>query len=266
MQKSSSLDQKAKDKLENDFPVPFAICEFDDDSKPKKEKTFIMCSHNKVATGEYRSPWNNKVYKKGGIECPSTKSPQTDDMLLDLEKKFNNVWSAYAKLYYGSQAVSSCFLGETESKNFQAVFCIHKSAEEGAWHSYHIVHMDDPEEKTCRYHVKSTVWVTVNPDCSDYTDPTKVDISAYLTKTVSKVMKIERFFLEEYHLQNIGSIVEANEIDIRSNLEQVHIPKTKDIMDSMQKEPEKPRPAVNPLMGMIMDSNVLKKKKLGQKS
>ncbi|KAL7580951.1 hypothetical protein ACA910_005767 [Epithemia clementina (nom. ined.)] len=269
----SSLDQKEKDKLEKDFPVPFAICSFGDSSSGgdkkdiKKEKTFIMCNHNKVANGEYRSPWNNKVYKAGGVKT-STKSPQTDDMLLDLEKKFNNVWSAYAKLYYGSQAVSSCFLGETEDKKFQAVFCIHKASDDGAWHSYHIVHMDDPTEKTCQYHVTSTVWVQVNPDCSEYNSsshPTKVDASVYLTKSVSKVMKIERFFLEEYHLQNIGSIVEANEIDMRSNLEQVYFPKTKDIMDSIQKEPEKPR-QVNPLMGMIMDSNVLKKKKLGQKA
>lgn len=268
IQKSSSLDAKKKDQLEKDFPVPFAVCSFDTNnngsaSSAKKEKPFVMCNYNKVANGEYRSPWNNKVYQKGGV-LTATKSPQTDEMLLFLENKFNTVWSAYAKMYYGSQAVSSCFLGETESKKFQAVFCILKSCEEGAWHGHHVVHLDDPEETTCKYHVLSTVWVQVNPDCSDYSDPTKVDASAYLTKELHKVMKIERFFLEEYHLQNIGSLVETNEIEMRSSLEQVLLPKTKDVIDSMQKEPEKPRKA-NPLMGMIMDSNVLKNKKMGQK-
>ena len=256
----SSLDPKAKEKLDQEFPVPFAVCTFDGDTKGK---SFIMCRQNKVKDGEYRSPWSNKVYKKGGVKT-STKSNQTDEMLLELEKKFNTVWSAYAKLYYGAKAVSSCFLGETEEKKFQAVFCIHKACDEGAWHSYHTVLMDDPEEKTCQYHVTSSVWVKVDPDCSEYTDPTTVDASALLTKSVSKVMKIERFFLTEFHLQNIGSIVEAVEIEIRSNLEQVLLPKTKDIMDTIQKEPEQPRQRVNPLMGMIMDSNVLKKKKLGQ--
>eukprot|EP00527_Entomoneis_sp_CCMP2396_P003317 CAMPEP_0198143890 /NCGR_PEP_ID=MMETSP1443-20131203/11416_1 /TAXON_ID=186043 /ORGANISM="Entomoneis sp., Strain CCMP2396" /LENGTH=281 /DNA_ID=CAMNT_0043807193 /DNA_START=197 /DNA_END=1042 /DNA_ORIENTATION=- len=251
------VDKATMAKLEKTFPVPFTVCSFDDDDD---EKAFIMCPSNNVADGEYRSPFTNNVFKKGGKKG-SAKSKQTDEVLLDLEKKFNNVWEAYTKLYYGREAVGSVYLGETAARQFLGIFCIHKSCEDGLWNSYHEVQMDDPEEKTCQYHVNSTVWVVVNPD-HDYKDNTTTDVSAYLTKRTSKVLKIEKFFLEEYHVQNIGSIVEANEIDIRSNLEQVYLPKTKDIMDTIQKEPEGPR-QVNPLMGMIMDSSVLKKKKMG---
>lgn len=210
--------------------------------------------------GEYRSPWSNKVFTKDGKKT-TTNSQQTDEALLKLEKKFNNVWSAYAKLYYGADAVSSCYLGETDSNSFLGTLCIHKSCDDGMWCSHHVVQMDDPEETTCQYHVTSTVWLVVNPETPNET--TTLDISAFLTKTTSRVMKIEKFSLEDFHLKNIGTIVESNEIELRSSLEQVHIPKTKDIIDSIQKEPEGPR-QVNPLMGMIMDSSVLKKKKLGE--
>mmetsp|Transcript_32798 Transcript_32798/g.68394 ORF Transcript_32798/g.68394 Transcript_32798/m.68394 type:complete len:220 (-) Transcript_32798:167-826(-) len=219
-----------------------------------------MCSDNKVAEGEYRSPWTNNVFQKNG-ENGSAKNNQLDETLLDLERKFNNVWSVYTNLYYGSEAVGSCFLTETDSKNFVGIFCIHKSCSDGAWNSYHVVQIDDPNEKTCQYHVTSTVWVVVNPE-HGY-DDTTVDISAHLTKSTSSVMKIEKFSLDEYHLQNIGTIVEANELDMRSHLEQVHLPNTEAVMDKIQKEPETPR-QVNPLMGMIMDSSLLKKSKMGQ--
>lgn len=62
------------------------------------------------------------------------------------------------------------------------------------------------------------------------------------------------------HIENIGTILEANEIEMRSNLERVLIPNTVEVIGAIQKEPEAPK-AVNPLVGMIMSSDVLKKKK-----
>mmetsp|Transcript_12345 Transcript_12345/g.34216 ORF Transcript_12345/g.34216 Transcript_12345/m.34216 type:complete len:276 (+) Transcript_12345:57-884(+) len=255
----NGLDTDTKAQLEKSFPAPFSVCEFEDDVDDE-EKPFIMCPSNRVAPGEYRSPWSNKVFKADGKEGTS-KTNQNDKSLLEIETKFNNVWAAYARLYYGSEAVSSVYLGETESKQFLGVFCIHKSCDEGLWNGYHIVQMDDPKEGSCRYHVSSTVLAVVNPE-HELKD-TSVEFSSFLTKQTSKVMKIEKFSMDEYHLQNIGSLVEANEIDIRTQLEQVHMPKTKEVMDTIQKEPEAPR-EMNPLMGLIMDSTVLKKKQMGE--
>jgi hypothetical protein len=62
------------------------------------------------------------------------------------------------------------------------------------------------------------------------------------------------------HIENLGTLIEANEIDLRSSMERVHVPKTQEIMNDIQKSEPKRPVAVNPLMGMIMNSDMLKKK------
>jgi hypothetical protein len=65
------------------------------------------------------------------------------------------------------------------------------------------------------------------------------------------------------HIENLGEMIEDNETEMRSNFQQVYLPKTHAIVQDIQKKPvpaqDKP-PAVNPLMGMMMNSDVLKKR------
>jgi hypothetical protein len=61
------------------------------------------------------------------------------------------------------------------------------------------------------------------------------------------------------HIEHIGTLIESNEIDLRSNLERVLIPKNHETLDAIQKK-QISRPQMNPLMGMVMNSDVLKKK------
>jgi hypothetical protein len=62
------------------------------------------------------------------------------------------------------------------------------------------------------------------------------------------------------HIENIGDIIESNEIDLRSMIEQVHVPKTQSILIDIQKQAPKKPQGPNPIMGLMMESDVLKKR------
>jgi F-actin capping protein, beta subunit len=272
--------------------LPFTVLEFEDNTDG--EKHFITCRSNKVTAGGgssgdfvYRSPWTNKVYnaastsnkaqhttsklKSSDAACNSS----MDEDLYELQTKFNGVWEAYKNLYYGHDAVGSVYLNESaDRKDLMGFFALQKKCSQGSWNSMHVVTMATPQEETCNYRVVSSVLVVLDqPDVNTSSNDdgkkdtsskptTKVDISALLHKDVTKECKIQRSILEMCHIENIGSIIEANEIELRSNLERVDVPNAKEVMDSIQKEPERhQRGQVNPLMGLMMGSDVFQKRK-----
>ena len=282
--KQAALDnadsEASRRQLETSFPVPFAISQSANNAKP-----FILCPHNQVAPQKYRSPFSNDIVydaHKGEILSSSPASPM-DPALVDLERKFNSVWEAYAQLYYGTSAndrdptttISSVYLSETPDGKFLGIFAIHKQVESSSpscWNSYHVVQMDDPVDHACHYHVHSTVWVSLTPTYSasnsrtknrTASTPTTMDASAIVTKTTARMMKIDTLALEASHLQNVGTIIEANEMELRSNLEQVHFPKTMDMGKTVLEKKTDTRSSSEAqtnqsLMEMIMDSSILK--------
>jgi hypothetical protein len=247
----SKKNPDAAEALMKRYLLPFTVVDMKDENA---EKPFLVCSYNTVG-GKHRSPWTNILYP---VAAPgSTEEP--DDLRL-LEAKMNDVWDSYKSLYYGSEAVGSVFLRDNDKGAFQGLFGISKRSDSGTWNSLHIVHVDkhDPVEETCHYRVESSILVTVVPDLES-SEETKVDISAMLSKEVSKVCRVSPSIMTTSHIENLGKLMEANEIDLRSSLERVHLPKTQEIMDTVQKRKVKGK-GVNPLNAMIMGSSVLKKK------
>jgi capping protein (actin filament) muscle Z-line, beta len=246
----------AAESLSKKYQLPFQVLDAPvtatDDNNG--ERPFLLCRYNRVGD-KHRSPWTNKLYP-GGDEV-DTKEP--DDLRL-FEDKVNQVWNSYMNLYYGHAAVGSVYLSEWDKGAFQGVFGIQKKCSSGSWNSIHFVHVNNPEEKTCKYRVESLVLVVLEPDIDGKGETSKLDISASLSKETSKDCKIQQTMLAASHIENIGMLIEANEIDLRSSLERVHVPKTQEIVDSIQKDEPKMHTRVNPLMGMIMDSDLLKKK------
>ena len=66
---------------------------------------FIKSSFNRVGDS-YRSPWTNKFFPE--LEQPV----YPPEIFRDLEVAFNDIYSLYAKLYYGNDAVSSVYVWE----------------------------------------------------------------------------------------------------------------------------------------------------------
>lgn len=250
MQSALKENPDALSTLFSKYRLPFEVVE----SEEEGERPFLNCRDNLVGD-KNRSPWTNKLHPitEGG-------SPVEDTELRVFELKFNEVWDAYKNLYYGHEAVGSVFLSESETAGFTGVFCVQKKCSAGTWDSIHLVSAVEAEDrKTCTYRVQSSALLFLTPSDDEQTT---LDVSASLSKETIKEYKIMATHLGSSHIENLGELIEANEIDLRSSLERVHIPKTQEIMDDIKKAELKMPTQVNPLMGMIMGSDVLKKKKL----
>ena len=157
-------------------------------------------------------------------------------------------------MFYGHEALSSVYLKpRTDEQSWEGMFGVCKTTAHGRWESCSHVVVEAPGEKECQYTVSTTVIVVLNPE-----EPS-LEVSAKVEKTTTKSCKIKPAHLEVSHIENVGELLESNEMDLRSNLERVLIPKNQEIVSNIQKK-KSFRPPTNPLMGMVMNSDILKKK------
>jgi len=276
--------------------IPFKVL----DSGAKGEKPFLLCQYNHTEAGKYRSPWTNvlhdaiqpriKVTKEEDadkndaarrppppkqtsssilvrMDPASTKKEDTEEeKLRRLELTFNEVWGSYKSLYYGPESVGSVFLRETKDGSaFEGMFGIQKTTATGSWNSVSLVHVGEPGEELCNYKVETFLVVVLEPQLDDAggdSCSTSTDISVTVSKAVVTECKLfpHKIPINVSHIENVGKLIEANEIDLRSSLEKVLIPKNEEILDVTLKKKRETRPQVNPLMGMVMNSDLLKKK------
>lgn len=247
----------AADALFKKHQIPFGILDLNE----KGERPFLTCRYNSNKVGEaqkHRSPWTNQLYPKN--EENKTENEQEDEIRL-LEATYNEVWNAYKNLYYGHEAVGSVYLREAPDCTFQGLFGVCKKRENaGSWHSASFVHVDMPGPETCNYRVETFLVTILEPSSEDGT--LKIDLSASLSKEITKECKIIPQMIAASHIENLGVLIETNEMDLRSQLERVQAPKAMELVDVLMKDKTKSfkPPGLNPLMGMIMDSSMLKKK------
>lgn len=267
--------------LERKHPLPFQVIDCNEDG----EKPFLTCWYNRVGSSEqYRSPWTNKTHPKS--EKQEQSSDDDDDNVNEtthdemqeeegeirvFEATCNDVWDSYKNLYYGHGAVGSVYLKESSDDGvaFEGMFGIQKETTSGSWDSVSFVRVDEPGDKDCNYRVETSLCLILKPSVPNVESPqsssTRADISLTVSKEVTKACKISqnKLPLNISHIEHMGTLIEANEIELRSNLEKVLIPKNQEILDIIRKKQEPQasrRPQVNPLMGMVMNSDLLKKK------
>jgi hypothetical protein len=203
-----------------------------------EEKPFLQCHYNE-AEKAYRSPWTNRYYKtvvvgdEEEIDVYEKETPEDEKKVRDVEYAANEVWDAYTNLYYGREAVGSTFLRKRgDTGGFEGMFGIHKHTEQdGSWDSVHLVQVDQPNEKdkTCDYRVESAVMCSVAPY-------KKTSVSCSFTKETVKTCKVRFSGLTGSHLENLGLIMEQVEIDFRSKMERVDMPKTLEVIESIYRK------------------------------
>ena len=209
--------------------LPFET--FDDipDNTTEEEKPFLKCAYNTSELKAYRSPWTNRYYKQGGEASFKRDLSPEEKSLRQIEHAANEVWDAYTSLYYGHEAVGSAYLKLIDKGSFEGIFGVHKRTEDaGSWDSVHLVYVDQPneQEKTCVYKVESAVVCTVTPY-------NKTTVSSSLTKETTKTCNVRFSGLTGSHLENLGLIMEQVEIDFRSKMERVDMPKTLEVIESI---------------------------------
>jgi hypothetical protein len=203
-----------------------------------EEKPFLQCHYNETEKA-YRSPWTSRYYKiivvgdEEEIDIYEKETPEDEKKVRDIEYAANEVWDAYTNLYYGKEAVGSTFLRPRGDKgSFEGMYGIHKHSElDGSWDSVHLVQVDQPNEKdkTCDYRVESAVVCSVAPY-------NKTSVSCSFTKETAKTCKVRFSSLTGSHLENLGLIMEQVEIDFRSKMERVDMPKTLEVIESIYRK------------------------------
>jgi hypothetical protein len=215
---------------------------------------------------------------KSNMENAAQNNPVQSE-INTFQKAANEVWDSYRQLYYQTEhSVGSVFckakgtpVGEgttavPSSLILDCFFAISKYDEkEGArWESVHLVTISPPNlaEKTCDYKIDSAVWCTLKQSQGDTFDrinednlkskshecPATTSLSATLVKETTRTCKLlgilpanlkETGVPSACHIENLGGILEQIEIDFRSQLERVVLPKAVEVMPSIYRVPGK---------------------------
>jgi len=138
-------------------------------------------------------------------------------------------------------------------QEFSACFAIKKSIETqdheilGFWNSLHVVNIGEISGGSACYKMKTSVFVslnnssvvnpptealyatTQNKTVNSTTGSNKATVDAALTRQMERTLK----FFDGNHLVNIGKMIEDAENDIRSSMDAIYIPKTKEIVEAL---------------------------------
>lgn len=104
-----------------------------------------------------------------------------------------------------------------------------KGIKTGSWDSIHVVSVS-LEEKKARYRVVSTVFLKMfSTNAQSYGD---LEIAGNLSRSKEETYNLDPKSGDEFHLSNIGRLIEANETEIRQEMDGIYINKTKQIINT----------------------------------
>ncbi|KAJ1404652.1 F-actin-capping protein subunit beta, partial [Ochromonadaceae sp. CCMP2298] len=202
--------------------------------QPLKEGTdaetgrkYLLCDYNRDGDS-YRSPWSNKY------------DPSLDDGFLPSEKlrqmevEFNELFDAYRELYYEG-GTSSVYLWD-QDQGFAGCFLIKKNVagdryvKNGCWDSIHVVEATETESTgSATYKLTTTVMLHMSVGKEELGDTV---LAGSLTRQGSLTASVSE---SKTHIANIGRMIEDMEIEMRSNLNELYILKTREVVNSLRK-------------------------------
>jgi capping protein beta len=232
-----------------DFPLASA-------EDPASNRRFLLCEFNRHMDS-YRSPFSDTY-----VPPLSGDDQHLPIALATFESHSNEVWDAYTQLYYGKEALGSVYVKEVANASFLACFLVQKTVDgderlaEGQWNSAHIVHVGNVSKGTVMFRISSTISIAMDPTSGTC-------VSAQVTRETEEQRKVSDRPAAVYanHLESIGKMIESIEIDMRSNLDVVTIPKTREVLMGLRSSCAGGRPAGIPIMMARPPSSAFTKKK-----
>jgi capping protein beta len=198
-------------------------------------RKYLLCDYNRDGDS-YRSPWSN-LYEPP-IEGDDGFQPSAALRLMEVEA--NTLYDSYREQYYEG-GTSSVYLWDLEeggdgSGGFAGCFLIkkavagHKYVDQGSWDSIHVVEITETSPTQATYKLTSTVMLDMNVrkeavgDCS---------VAGTLTKQATKSSDFDPKV--KPHVCVVGSMIEDMEIEMRSNMDNLSVAKTREIVSSIRK-------------------------------
>lgn len=200
---------------------------------PESGRKYLLCDYNRDGDS-YRSPWTNKYF------------PELDDGFLPSEKlrametEANELFDSYRELYFEG-GTSSVYLWDLDT-GFAGCFLIKKSIENnrfvsnGGWDSIHVVEVNEISASKATYKLTTTVMLSMSV-AKDVVGST--NMSGSLTRQ-SELTTTVNDDTDQSHLANIGRLIEELESEMRSNLNELYILKTREIVNSIRSASDGP--------------------------
>jgi capping protein beta len=192
---------------------------------------FLMCEHNRDGDS-YRSPLSNQYFPQ--VEDGRLPTPE----LRELEIKLNKMFGLYAKAYYSISCKSSCYcweLGDSIEDGFAVAVLVknlvdlEKEVDSGKWESNNVVNVTfnkagDKIEAT--YKLTTSVVLQMN---FDHKVCGKVCLSGTVSRQMQETYTSKTYLNDEFHVTNIGNMIEDCENSLRNTIEEIYIKKSKEV-------------------------------------
>lgn len=207
-----------------DQPLEEATCQ-------ETGRKFLLCDYNRDGDS-YRSPWSNKYQPT----LPDGFLPS--DSLRALEVEANELFDAYRDLYYEG-GTSSVYLWDLDT-GFAGCFLIKKKVannryvKEGSWDSIHVVEVIQDNPRRATYKLTTTVMLSMSVQKPEVGE---TNLSGSLTRQAEQTCKVDDV---TPHLTNIGKMIEDMEGDMRSNLNELYLLKTREVVNSIRSQHDGP--------------------------
>mmetsp|Transcript_1611 Transcript_1611/g.1751 ORF Transcript_1611/g.1751 Transcript_1611/m.1751 type:complete len:279 (-) Transcript_1611:191-1027(-) len=195
-------------------------------------RKFLICDYNRDGDS-HRSPWSNQY------------QPHLEDGFLPSEKlrlmeiEANELFDAYRELYFEG-GTSSVYFWDLD-RGFAGCFLIKKSVEgnqfikEGCWDSIHIIEALEGEiSSKATYKLTTTVMLHMGVEKSEVGN---TSLSGSLTRQTELTCVVD---VNKPHMANIGRMIEDMEFDMRSNLNELYVMKTREIVHSLHRVSDGP--------------------------
>ena len=211
-------------------------------------KSFLICDYNRDGDS-HRSPWSNSYFPplEDG-EDGWTPKPE----LRALEKEANNVFDEYRKMLFGPEgSISSVYLWDHEEPEdgaadsstggFCGCYLVKKNVggtqgvDNGCWNSIHVVEVnrgstDEKGRVEYLYTVTTTLILNLtvkDPKFGDANWGAQVVRQSKSNNFLDSKIGEDAGPYSSSHLESLGQLLERSEIDLRSNVKELYIDKTK---------------------------------------
>jgi capping protein (actin filament) muscle Z-line, beta len=215
-EESDELLQRIDQPLEEDFDV-------------ESGRKFLKCDYNRDGDS-YRSPWSNQY------------SPPLDDafypseQLRAIEQDANEIFDAYRELYFEG-GTSSVYLWELDT-GFAGCFLIKKAIDmstgtayvkSGSWDSIHIVEVTEESPVKATYKLTTTIMLYMVVENEIVGES---NLAGSLTRQLEQSHAVGGG--GSSHVANIGKMIEQMESDLRVNMNELYLLKTRQIVNSIR--------------------------------
>ena len=165
-------------------------------------------------------------------------TPEIDDAFLpsarirEIEVDANDLFDTYRQLYYEG-GVSSVYLWDIDG-GFAGCFLIKKNVSgdryvnKGSWDSINVVEVTEEGTSKANYKLTSTVILHMEVDKEVVG---KTSLAGSLTRQTELNSVVDA---DKTHLANIGRMIEDQESEMRNNLNELYIQKTREIVNSVR--------------------------------